>query len=139
MQRISAEKKDMKKAFMKTIEVFLAITIVFVFILMTQNKNVSLDNVESLNTLQFLSSDQSFRDNIYAINNYCVNKGYGLLVNQKIEEVLPKYLNYTVCVYDDPRFKIDNLPDKKVYVDTYYFATDGFTYKPKVAKLFYWK
>lgn len=128
-----------KKAFLKIIEVFLAITIVFVFIMMTQSKSFSMNNIENTKMLEFLSSDESFRSDIYAINNYCVKKGSGLSINQKIESALPKYLNYTICVYDDPNFKIDSLPDTKIYVDSYYYAADSYTYKQKVAKLFYWK
>jgi len=128
-----------KKAFLKIIEVFLAITIVFVFMMMTQSKSVSLSNVEDRKMLEFLSSDESFRSDIYAINNYCVKKGSGLPINQKIESALPKYLNYTICVYDDPNFKIETLPDTKIYVDSYYYSANGFTYNKKIAKLFYWK
>ena len=127
-----------KKAFLKIIEVFLAITIVFVFLLMTQNKNFLTNNQDTKNVVGFLSSDESFRNDVYSINNYCVNKGSNLSINGKIESILPKYLNYTVCVYDDPNFRITTLPDKKISVDTYYFAADGFTYKPVIVKLFYW-
>jgi hypothetical protein len=127
-----------KKGFLKTIEVFLAITIVFVFILMTQNKNIAASEQENKNVLTFLSSDESFRSNIYSINNYCVNKGSRLAINDRIESILPKYLNYTMCVYDDPNFRITSLPDKKIYVETYYFASDGFLFKTRIAKLFYW-
>lgn len=127
-----------KKAFLKIIEVFIAITIVFVFIMMTQSKTVVQNDVESRKIMQFLSTDEGFRSDVYSINNYCVKKGSGLRMNQRIESALPKYLNYTLCVYNDPNFKIDGLPDKKVYVDSYYFSADNYSYDGRIAKLFYW-
>jgi hypothetical protein len=128
-----------KKAFLKVLEVFLAITIVFVFMIITQNKNLIQSNNLDYNILGFKSSDSGFRDKIYSMNNQCVKKGAGNPINIEIEEILPTYLNYTVCVYDDPKFRIDDLPDKKIFVDSYYFSSDEFSYRPKVAKIFYWK
>jgi hypothetical protein len=120
-------------------EAFLAVSVVLIFIFLTQGNNISKTSTLENKVLGILSNDEEFRNDVLSMNNYCVNRGSNLTINHKIDEIFPNYLNYTFCVYDDPRFRIDTLPDKKIYVDSYYFSGDISNYKPKVAKLFYWK
>lgn len=128
-----------KKSFLKTLEVFLAITIVFIFMFITQDGNMINNNNDIIyDVVGFLSNDVQFRNDIYSIENDCVEKGSSHNITTKIESILPKYLDYTICVYDDPNFRITTLPDKKITVDSYYFSTDEFSYNPRLARLFYW-
>jgi len=128
-----------KKGFLKILEVFLAITIVFIFILYTQNKNIQKSDQLDYRVFEYLSYDTQFRDAIFITNNFCISKGDNKTINKKIEAVLPQFLNYTICVYGDINFRVTSLPDKKIFAESYYFSSHNYSYAPRVARLFYWK
>jgi len=128
-----------KKGFLKIMEVFLAITMVFIFMLYTQNRNIQASDQLDYQVFEYLSFDSEFRDAIFLSNNFCISKGDNKTINRKVEEILPLFLNYTICAYEDPNFKINSLPDKKIYVESYYFSSLNYSYNPRVVKLFYWK
>ncbi|MBN2880452.1 hypothetical protein JXM83_00205 [Candidatus Woesearchaeota archaeon] len=127
-----------KRGFLKTMEVFIAITIVLVFALYVNNNNIVKANEIAVGALDVLARDSEFRSLVFDISNVCYDKGAGTLLVDKIDEIFPEYLDYKVCIFEDVNFKINDLPDVRVYVESYYFSAKYFEYSPRVVKIFYW-
>jgi len=127
-----------KKGFLKTLEVFLAVTSVLIFVMFVNSNNIYSNSDVEYSILSNLAKDDSFRENLYLISNVCYSKYENHSTIDVIKQIMPDYLNYTFCVYDETDFRIDTLPSKKILVDSYYFSSNDYIYSPKIARLFYW-
>lgn len=127
-----------KKGFLKTMEVFITVTIVLIFVMYVNSNSIVSNTDVRHHILNDLANDDYFRTSVFSVSNTCYSKQDNHSSILIINELMPDYLNYTFCVYEDPNFKISGLPDKKIAVDNYYFSSNEFIYSPRIARIFYW-
>ncbi|MBU0758194.1 MAG: hypothetical protein KKF44_09055 [Nanoarchaeota archaeon] len=132
--RRNRQAKLSKKAYLKTVEVMIAIVFAFTFLLYFLPKFAGVQNVEkSENVLKHLEHDNVFRDFVIS-NTGCINKTDNSSVISQIEEYLPDVYDYRFCIND----RIYDLPPKKVLIDTVFIAGNLSDYSPSVVRLYYW-
>jgi hypothetical protein len=120
-----------KKAFMKTLEVVIAVVLtmsVLVFAFSRVNLS-SDDNLPAVDVLYGLEFNDGFRSCVLSNNLSCVSD----FVNNSLPLIYRK--SFIINITDDINYIPEGLPDKRVHVDSVIIATNS---NPKIVKLFYW-
>jgi hypothetical protein len=121
-----------KKAFMKTVEILLAIVLTTFFVLMLMPQESSMHESKKTSYLIYLESDPAFRE-LAATNDACFDSGSE--VDWIIRQYLPQNYDYVFCAGTST----GNLPHRSVYVDTLFFAGETSDVSFKTLRLYYWQ
>ncbi len=123
-----------KKAYLKTLEAFLALIITFAFVLYlipTPENDVTQDTSTLLSSM---IKRETFR--VYAANlTTCIYKGENTSINVLLDTELKTYINYSICLQGD----IPSLPRKKVNVESVYITGNLTDRNDRIIKLYYWE
>ncbi|MBN2368800.1 hypothetical protein JXC34_07290 [Candidatus Woesearchaeota archaeon] len=122
-----------KKAFMKTVEILMAIVITTIFLLVIIPKQSTLSRQASEAYLVNLMDDENFRVFVTG-NTACFNSTSGQQINAMIARYLPNQYDYIVC----SGARVTELPERNVFVDTLLIAGNITSIQPKVVRLYYW-
>ncbi|MFW6230542.1 MAG: hypothetical protein ACOC32_00805 [Nanoarchaeota archaeon] len=118
-----------KKAFMKTVEAFLAIMITFMFLLVFLPRDIRYTDDQSYYRLDTLERDDAFRNCVLLENPTCIDSTIDTLFEGK-------YLyTYDIYRYADEAREF-NRTDVRTY--TWFYAGNLTSYRPIVFKLYYW-
>ncbi|MFP4656180.1 MAG: CARDB domain-containing protein [Candidatus Woesearchaeota archaeon] len=118
-----------KRAFMKTVEAFLAIIIVFTFVVFFMPRDVRTSNDQSIFRLKYLELDDGFRQCVIERNDSCIET----TINDVFEE---RYsFDYVLYEYVEPEV---NIEEDAVKVYSWFFAGTREKFKPTHFKLLYW-
>ncbi|MFW5852989.1 MAG: hypothetical protein ACOCUR_03080 [Nanoarchaeota archaeon] len=118
-----------KKAFMKTMEAFLAIMVVFTFVIFFLPKDTRYTEDQSVFLLRNMERNDVFRNCVLSRNDTCIESS--------IDEVFQGryFYTYQIYRYSEPQIQI-NATEVRVY--TWFFAGNQSYYDPMVFKLYYW-
>ncbi len=118
-----------KRAFMKTMEAFLAIIIVFTFVIFFMPRDFRTSGDQSVYRLQHLERDDVFRDCVMERNESCISS--------IIEDVFEGGYSFDFALYEfsEPATEYDG---DNVNVYTWFFAGTHERFSPIHFKLFYW-
>ena len=119
-----------RKGFVKTIEVLIAIIMSFVFLVLIMPADTQVVSKAALGVLLPYENNLHFRNCVLEGNDGCIN-GY-------LDSDIPPHLDYKILITEDPNENLD-LPEKKVYAETLYFAGNITNSSTKILKLFYWE
>ncbi len=120
-----------KKAFVKTLEAFIAVILTFVFIVVVlQRFNPGEKRVENVYIMSVLEQNVAFRACAIDQNQTCVESNVAAL--------LPAKFGFNVSISSDPDHVLEGLPKKQIYVDSVYIAGNNTQYRPQIVKLYYW-
>ena len=119
-----------KKAFLRTLEAILAISISFIFLsIILPTANPATASLKNENILEGLAQDQAFRACVIAENRTCIN--------QTLDGYLQIY-SYTVNISKTPNGRANNLPARQVFSESLLIAGNSTLYDPKVIRIYYW-
>jgi hypothetical protein len=123
-----------KKAFLKTFEALIAIVLTLIFvILLVPRDNSSEPGGKKIEIMNKLEKYPEFRQGIIE-NTGCFNRTSNNVISESINSYLSSRYDYYLCVNDDA----ENLPNKRVYVDSVFITGNITTFQHKIAKLYYW-
>jgi hypothetical protein len=115
-----------KKAYVHTIEAFIAFFITFIFVIYIISKGVSPKAEQpALNILDSLEQRDDFRDCVYAVNLTCAEN--------IISSYVPSTYNFKVSIGAPEPFK----GSKDIYTETL-FMVGNQTNNYKIVYLYYW-
>ena len=116
----------MKKAYMRTLEAFIAFFITFIFVVFIVLKGISAETSKiQLEILPALEQRDDFRECIYAGNVTCAE--------DIIESFVPTAYNFKVSIGTPEPFK----GSKDIYTETVFIASNQ-TNDYKIVYLYYW-
>ncbi len=120
-----------RKAYVRTIEVLVAlfITILFVAIIIPRSypEEIRTESLEIMGTLQ---EDTAFRNCVMGNETSCIQT--------RIRQHLPGKYNYTYTISSDPLAAAGELPVKRVFAESAYFSANDSYYSPKIFRIYYW-
>jgi hypothetical protein len=120
-----------KKAFVKTLEIFLVIIFTSIFLMILLQRQFSSSTLENERYLIELEKDPEFRDYLSqstgCFNSSTSSSGY-------IRQYLPSKFDYTLCINTEP----EELPRKDVYLDSLFFTGNITSIQSKKIRLYYW-
>ena len=118
-----------KIGFMKTVEVFMAIIILFAFLIFIVPRDTRSQDNQSLFRLQNLERDDVFRECVVSRNSTCIN--------ETLEIVFQGTYLYEYVLYEfaEPLVIMDH---SNVNVYTWFFAGTRREFRPIHFRLFYW-
>jgi hypothetical protein len=119
-----------KQAFMKTVEVFIAILVTFTFVLVVLPKEVPDINDQSIFRLRNLDVDDDFRN--------CVLRDDSACINTTIDSVFEGRFLYDYEIYDSGNSPLLVIDEVEVRTYSWFYAGNQTAYNPKTFKLFYW-
>jgi len=120
-----------KKAFVRTLEVFIAVVVTFIFINFVIPLRTATDvTASSTHILEVLEQNDDFRDCVVEYNITCINNS--------IDYYLPDAYSFTFNVSDDPNIGVPDLPRKEVLVDSIFVAGNISAYTPRIVRVYYW-
>ncbi len=119
-----------KKAYLRTIEVVIAVLATFMFVVYVMPTYVTGETpAESVDLLI------SIADNIRDCQNIsCVDSAVS-----SFDPVFVKRYDYIINISSDPNAIVSGLPRKDIYIDSVYIAGNISNYDPKIIKLYYWE
>lgn len=113
---------------MKTLEVVIAIMITFLFVLfIIPQSEFNGKKDKRISIFEDLQNNPDFRTCALGKNQPCVN--------QFIDDTLPDTYSFTSLITSKPEESIENLPQKELYVDTFFFADVN---QSTIVKVYYW-
>ncbi len=122
---------NMKKAFIRTLEVLVAVVITFIFVVYIIPKNTSdQSNQEELQLLAKLSQNPDFR--VCALNKDLA------CVNTYIKDNIPQKYDYKMDIIINPNQPLPDLPLKQIFTDSLLISGTLEEYNPTTIKLYYW-
>ncbi len=120
-----------RKAFMKTIEVGIAIVLTYLFLILITPKQVPTASRERIaETLSILQQNDDFRNCVISENGTCVDSNIRLFLQASFD--------YVYSVSSDPNYVPSGLPQKRIFVDSIFISGNTTLYKPKIFKVYYW-
>ncbi|MBW2995046.1 hypothetical protein KY312_01735 [Candidatus Woesearchaeota archaeon] len=126
----------MKKAFLKTAEVMIAIVVAATFLIYIFPSSPVRQQQEPVSILETLEDNDEFRQLLMLNNSRCID------ADAEIRKHLPARFKYSyefnILDISDIDKVPDLPPDKTVYVETLLVAGNNSQYEPKVLKLYYW-
>ena len=118
-----------KIGFMKTVEVFMAIIILFTFLIFLVPRDSRSQDSQSLFRLQNLERDDVFRDCVISRNSTCINETLNAVFQGA-------YLyDYVLYEFAEPLVMMDH---SNVNLYTWFFAGTRKEFRPIHFRLFYW-
>ena len=127
-----------KKAYLKTVEVLLAMLIGGAFIIYVLPTALTRETEQPpIDILSALENNDEFRQLVLFNQTNCIDAE---LLTAKFLPVKFKYsYAFSPCTLDNYAKIPENLPkDRRVYVDSIFIAGNTTEYKPVIVKLFYW-
>jgi len=128
----------MKKAFLRTAEVLLAIVIGATFLVYVfPNSLIRAQEEPPLELLSNLGNNDEFRQLVLLNKSRCID------ADAEIRKFLPARFKYSYEFNMLDISELNKIPqdlpkDKRIYVDTFFIAGNNSEYKPMVLKLYYW-
>ncbi len=120
-----------KKAFLRTVEVALAIIGTFLIAYLIFPGSSTPQETENLGILPVLEQNPAFRKCVVSLNHTCMETFF--------EEYLPANYDFAYDVTENPEQVHANLPDKEAFSESVYVAGTIALYNPKIIKLYYWR
>ncbi len=122
-----------KKAYMKTLEVFIATMITFTFIIYIIPTDRAENNNLADSLLKNIEEDLEFRNCVIMEDTTCLNN--------KINISFYGAYEYDFLIFDDPLTEPDylNTTSDKVYTYSRVFSGNYTNYNPKILKIYYWE
>ncbi len=119
-----------KKAFMRTMEAILAMGLTLIFVgLFIPQYNIAQANFKNENVLVGTLKDPEFRACVINENITCVNT--------TVSAMLEGY-NVAVNISKKSQTPAQNLPEKRVYVESEMVAGNSTLYEPRILRIYYW-
>lgn len=123
-----------KKAYLKTLEVVIAMVFTFAFVLYLMPNTQNTLEEDAKDILITLIQNEEFKT--YAVNiSSCVYKNQNTSINSILDVELKSYLNYSIC----PKGVLPVTPRKHVNVESLYLTGNITAQQNKVIKLYYWE
>jgi len=122
-----------KKAFIKTVEILIAIILTTIFMLAIMPKQVTNKPIERKSYLIYLEKDNEFRDFVMR-NTGCFDSESNQEADNIIRKFLPNNFEFTLC----SGTRLSELPAKLVFADTLFFSGNITETNFKVIRLYYW-
>jgi len=123
-----------KKAFMKTFEVLIAIVLTLIFvILMVPKENTSELKGEGIKIMNLMEKYPDFISETIE-NDGCFNRTSSNKLANLTEEYISGSYSYYICVDS----AATNLPNKRIYVDSVFMTGNITNYQHKIVRLYYW-
>ena len=122
--------KRQKKAFMKTVEAFLAIIVAFTFVMFFMPRDTRTVSDQSSFRLQHLERNDDFRDCVILRDDDCIRDG--------LDEVFEGRYEFDFVVYglSEPDHDLGH-GDVRSY--SWFYAGNRTEYNPTTLRLFYWE
>jgi hypothetical protein len=120
-----------KKAFVKTLEIFLVIIFTTIFLIVLLQRQFSSTTLEKEKYLIELEKNTDFR-NYLSQNTGCFNSSTSS--SGYIRQYLPSKFEYTLCINKLP----EGLPGIDVYSDSIFFTGNITSPQSKKIRLYYW-
>ena len=119
-----------RKAFMKTMEVFMAVLITFTFVIVFLPRDIPNADDQTHYLLSNIEHNRDFRNCVLIENASCINA--------TIDDVLQGRFEYTYTIFDTYE---DNPTIRQDTIRTYmwFFSGNETLYAPKIFKLYYWR
>jgi len=120
-----------KKAYVRTVEVFIAVLITFIFItFIIPVEQPAVRTKQEINALHLLEEYEHFRSCSMMPDEQLAEN----CINATISPFIPKKFDYKLSVSD----KTVELPEKQVYVESLFMAANITHYEPRIIRLYYW-
>jgi competence protein ComGC len=120
-----------KKAYVKTIEMFIAIVMTFIFLVILIPRASQQDKQDvGTGILARLEQRDAFRSCVLLRDNSCL---YDLVNNS-----LPRRYQFDITVSEDPSYKPVLNATENIYTDSVFIAGNDTMYNGTTVRLFYW-
>lgn len=125
-----------KRGFVKILEMFLAVTIVFIFLMLVIPRGTRLYSEEpDISVLYSISKNSEFRNAVLLGNNSYVNDS----IRNALDANSLSRLNFTFSISSNPNF-VATLPfDKAVMSYSMFISSEDSNYGPKILRIYAWK
>lgn len=120
-----------KKAYLRTIEVTVAILMTFVVAYFIFPRSVTPSEDAKISVLSVLEQKQEFRDCVTGLNYSCTE--------QYLRDYVPSNYDFVYDITEDPGAGHANLPEKQIYTESLFISGNINLYSPKIIKLYYWR
>ncbi len=120
-----------KKAYLRTIEVTIAVILTFVIAYFIFPRATVPTEAPGLSILPVLEQSPEFRSCVTGLNYSCTEAF--------LRDYVPGNYDFTYDITEDPETAHAGLPTKKIYTESVYIAGDINLYSPKIIKLYYWR
>ena len=119
-----------KKAFMKTLEVAIAVVMTFVFLtVFIPQYNTAQSRLQNEAVLSVLAKNAEFRACVISENISCINSSLSM--------ALEKY-DYAINISKSPNDPATSLPQKRIFSESILIAGNSTLYEPKILRIYYW-
>jgi hypothetical protein len=127
----------MKKAFLKTAEVLIAIVVGATFLIYIFPASPAAKAEPALGLLKILESNNEFRELVLLNKSLCID------CDAAVRKYLPDRFKYSYQFDMLDISELGKMPDdlpgnKRVYVESLFIAGNSTEYSPRVIKLYYW-
>ncbi|HLD89105.1 MAG TPA: hypothetical protein VI894_02765 [Candidatus Nanoarchaeia archaeon] len=120
-----------KKAFMKVIEVGIAIVLTYLFLILITPKQVPASSRQQVSeSLSVLQQSVEFRNCVITEDSRCIN--------ESISRFLRASFDFRYSISDNPNYALQELPQKIIFVDSIFISGSTTNYKPRIFKVYYW-
>jgi hypothetical protein len=122
-----------KKAYLRTIEVAIAVILTFIVAYFIFPRAATPQEENRLSVLPVLEQNPEFRDCVVTINYSCTEAF--------LRDYVPLNYDFVYDITEDPETGHANLPQKNIYPESVYIAGSSQInlYNPKIVKLYYWR
>ncbi|MBI2574707.1 hypothetical protein HYV82_02370 [Candidatus Woesearchaeota archaeon] len=119
-----------RKAFMKTLEVAIAVVMTFVFLtVFIPQYNTAQSRLQNEDVLSVLAKNAEFRACVISENISCINSS--------LSGALEKY-DYAINISKSANDRVSGLPDKRVFSESVLIAGNSTLYEPRIVRIYYW-
>jgi hypothetical protein len=123
-----------KKAFLKTFEALIAIVLTLIFVMLLVPKE-SISEPRG-NKIEIMNELEKYPDFVSGTieNTGCFNRTSGNVLSNLTDKYLSSRYSYYMCI----DAAAENLPNKRIYVDSIFITGNITNYQHKTARLYYW-
>ncbi len=129
-----------KKAFIRTLEAIIAIVITFIFLVgILPLKGTGITTKEEIRVLPNIIDEEEFRIKTFNLTiNQCFDDEETWIDNLVRKRLSSDY-DYIFCVYGNLNYPlIDDLPNKEVFVDSFFITKNLDNYEKIIVRFYYW-
>ena len=120
-----------KKAYLRTIEVTIAIILTFVIAYFIFPRATVPTEYSGISILPVLEQNPEFRSCVTSLNYSCTEAF--------LRDYVPGNYDFAYDITEDSETAHAGLPAQGVYAESIYIAGDINLYSPKIIKLYYWR
>jgi len=125
-----------RHGFVKTLEMFLAVAIIFIFLIFAIPQSARLYSPgQDLSVLEWLSEEEAFRQAVLAGNSSYINSS----IRNILDENGLSMLNFTFSVSSNPNFVLQAIPAEQTISYSMFISAEGSSYSPKILRIYAWK